>query len=1086
MRRFILLCFSIAALSAQQNRGYYRFPAIHGDTIVFTAEGDLWETTVSGGTARRLTTHPGEETHAAFSPDGQTIAYSADYEGPTEVYTMPASGGLPTRRTFDGARAVVAGWTPDGKILVRTYSYSGLPNAQLATIANDGEVAIVPLSQAAQGSYDAAGRVLFFTRFAAQPSQNKRYHGGTAENIWKYSEGHDAIPLTSGYTGASKNPMWWKNRVYFASDRDGTMNLWSMNEDGEDLRQHTKHQGFDVNSPAMSGGRIVYQLGADLRIYDARTGDSKTIPIDLASDFDHLRERWVKNPVEYLSSAHLSPDGNSVVLTARGRVFVAPAKEGRFVDATAHKPGRYRDARMMPDGKSLLLVSTESGETELWKYPANGAGVGEQLTKGATVLRWEGIPSPDGKWVAHQDKDQELWLLDLASKTEKPIAAITNGDNDGPTYGALHWSPDSRWITYSQNAANNFTQLALYSVATGATTLLTTDRYNSSSAAWSADGKWIYFLSDRALKSVVTNPWGVRQPDPYFDRSDKIYALPLTKGLVSPFQPMDELHPAKKPEEKKPDGGEPASVKVEIDLDGIAARIQEVPVAPGNYSGLTVAGSRLCWMNRDDAEPAKTALECVAMANNGGKPETLLDGVRDFQVSTDGTKMLIRKENELFVVDAASKADALKTPKTLDDSRVNLKTWTFSVIPADEFRELFLDAWRLHRDYFYDRKMHGIPWTTMRDKYVELIGRVRDRQELNDLIAGMVSELSALHTFVVGGDVRKGQDQVQVASLGALLVRAPSEGGYRIQHIYRTDPDRPDKLSPLLRPYAGVNEQDVLIAINGRDLATSSPGELLRDQAGKQVLITVRRKGETATRDSVVTPITMAQDADLRYSEWEYTRRMAVETTTDARLAYIHLRAMRSADINQWMEEYSPIHDRDGLIIDVRHNRGGNIDSWVLGKLMRKAWMYWQGRKGLPYWNMQEAFRGPMVVLCDEDTASDGEAFAEGFRRLGLGKIIGTRTWGGEIWLSFSNALADRGIASAAEKGVYGPERKWLIEGHGVEPDQVVDNLPHATFEGHDAQLDAAIAHLRRSIQERPNPVPAAPDYPDKSFKSGR
>ena len=1090
MRRILLLsCISVlvGVCFGQQNRGYYRFPAVHGDTVVFTSEGDLWEVGIEGGLARRLTTHPAEETRAAFSPDGKTLAFSASYEGPQEVYTMPATGGLPVRRSFEGGRALVVGWTPDGKVLYATTRYSTLPGMQLAMVDTQNRAELVPLSQAAQGDFDAKNGAFFFTRLPNQGSSTKRYTGGSAENIWKYRNGQEAVPLTSDYPGTSKNAMAWNGRVYFLSDRDGTMNLWSMDENGKDLRQHTKHQGFDIKSASLSQGRVVYQHGADLRSFDISSGNDKLISIELPSDFDNLREHWVKNPAEYLTAVHLSPDGNSVMLTARGRAFVAPVKQGRFVDINEHKPGRFRNARMMPDGKSVILLSTESGEVEVWKYPANGAGAGEQLTHNGKVLRWEAIPSPDGKWIAHQDKDQQLWLLDLASKTEKRIAAIENGDNDEATFATVRWSPDSKWLTFAQNAKNNFTQIMLYSLDTGAATPLTTDRYNSGAADWSADGKWIYFLSDRSLTTVVPSPWGVRQPDPFFDRTDKVYEISLKKGETSPFAPADELHPPKlesKPPEK-PAEKTPARPKVDIDLDSIASRIEEVPVPPGNYSDLAVAAKRLCWTNHDRADREKDSLECVDIANKGEKPEVLTDGVEGFEVSADGKKMLIHKKTDLFVVDAAVKADAMKNPKTLADAHVDLKNWNFSVIPTDEFKEAFIDAWRLHRDYFYDKNMHNVNWTLMRDKYSEFLGRIRDREELSAVLADMVSELSALHTFVHGGDLRKAPDQIQVASLGAAFARDDAAGGYRVEHIYRSDPDRPDKISPLLHQNVNLAEGDVITALNGRDILSSAgPGDLLRDQAGKQVLITYKRKGDAALHEAVAKAISMQQDADLRYSEWEYSRRQLVEQESGGQIGYVHLRAMGKGDIDQWVEQYSPVYQKQGLIVDVRNNRGGNIDSWILGKLLRKAWMYWQPRKGVPDWNMQEAFRGHLVVLCDQNTASDGEAFAEGFRRLGLGKVIGTRTWGGEIWLSASNVLADSGIASAAEMGVYGPERKWLIEQHGVDPDMVVDNLPHETFMGKDAQLEAGIQYLQKLIHDQPNPVPAPPPYPDKLFKT--
>jgi tricorn protease len=1097
---FVLAVLATLSFAQQNNKGWYSSPTIHGDTIAFTSEGDLWLVGVNGGLARRLTTHPAYETEPAFSPDGATIAYIAGYEGPSEIYTMPATGGIPTRRTFEGGGVEhLSGWTPDGKILYSSRSFTGLPDARLATIDSGNQIQQVPLNQAAQGCYEPSGRTLFFARLDRQPSFTKRYKGGSAENIWKYTAGSEAVPLTGDYTGTSKDPMWWKNRIYFLSDRDGIMNLWSMDEDGKDVRQVTKQQGFDIKSASLAEGKIVYQVGADLRLYDVASEQDRPIPVELPSDFDSLREHWIKNPIEYLSSVHLSPDGNSIVLTARGRVFVAPAKQGRFVDVSERALGRFREARMMQDGKSVVALSTETGETEVWLYPANGKGPGTQLTKGADVLRWEAIPSPDGKWLAHQDKNQQLWLYNMAARTNKKIATSANGDNHNVAFVDVRWASDSRWITYADTANNRFQRIFLYNVETGTATPLTTDRYNSGSATWSADGKWIYFISDRALKSTVTSPWGSRLPDPYFDRANKIYALALKKDLISPFEPSDELHPAKTPEkaadakaEEKPKSDRVPDKtaetkkpeKVEIDLDGIQTRLVEIPIPPGNYGELQAVGERLCWIDHDASNQEKNELQCVAIANKGDKPETIIDGIKTFEVSADGKKMMIHKNDDLYVLDGGVTADAIKGPKTLPDGQVDLKPWNFSVIPQQEFREAYLDAWRLERDYFYDRGMHQVKWPTMRDKYLELIDRVRDRAELSDLISDMVSELSALHTFVVGGDLRKGPDEVQVASLGALLVKDKGAGGYRVEHIYRTDPDRPDKLSPLLRPGAELTDGDVITALNGIDvLSVTHPNDLLRDKAGKQVLVSYHHKASTDSHDAVVKPISMREDTDLRYSEWEYTRRKLVESQSKGRFGYIHLRAMGSDDIRQWEEEYTPIYDRDALIVDVRHNWGGNIDSWLLGKLLRKPWMYWQGRQGLPYWNMQGAFRGPVIVLCDEITASDGEAFSEGFRRLGLGKLIGTRTWGGEIWLSFSNFLADRGIASAAETGVYGPEGKWLIEGHGVDPDIVVDNLPHATFEGSDAQLAAAMEYLSKLVAEHPNPVPQAPPYPNKAFQ---
>jgi len=1085
--------------------GYYRFPAIFGDTIVFTAEGDLWTVNVKGGAAQRLTSNPGSETHAAISPDGKTVAFSAEYEGPQDVFTMPVDGGLPQRRTWDGG-AVVVGWTPDGRVLYRTSRYSTLPNAQLVAVDAQGKREIIPLSQAAEGAYSANGKVLFFTRFSKQGSNTKRYQGGTAQNIWRYESGSEAAPMTADYAGTSHNPMFWNGRVYFLSDRDGTMNVFSMDEKGHDVKQNTHHSGFDVGSASLSDGKIVYQCGADLWLLDLKSGQDAAIPITLVSDFDQLRDHWVKKPLEYLSMAHISPDGSAAVFTARGEVFTLPAApSGRIVKVAGNSDVRFRDARYMPDGKSIVALSTETGETEFWQHPANGEGKPEQLTHDAKVLRWDGLPSPDSHWLAHRNKNQELWVLDLKTKTDKKIAQSMNGDFDD-----LSWSPDSQWLAYEETADNTFTQIKLLNVNTGAIQTLTSDRYNSGYPTWSSDGKWLYFVSDRMLRTVVPSPWGPRQPEPFFDHSMKLYQLALTPGLRSPFAPVDELHPdqpakseekpakpaeekdkkdadAKKPtdekksaEEKKPEEKKPPVVN--IDFTDIASRLEEVPVPPGNYSSLQATEKRLCWLDRTaDAEP-KHNLQCVDIANKGDAPEMVWADVKAYEISLDRKKILAWKGEDFYIFDADAKASTLADAKAVAKAKIDMSRWTILTNPRAEFRQLFLDSWRLERDYFYDRNMHGIDWPGIRDRYLPLVDRVADRDELNDVIAQMVSELSALHIFVFGGDDRKPSDQIDLASLGAVLSRDEKAGGYVVEHIYLHDPDLPNLAPPFAKPDSLVHEGEVIVSIDGDDVL-SAPDErgLLRGKAGRKVMLRVKNAAGQ-TRDVLVTPITASADRDLRYGEWEYSRRLKVEGESQGHIGYVHLRAMGSRDIEQWVREYYPVYDRQALIVDVRHNGGGNIDSWILGKLLRKAWFYWQPRVGNPFWNMQYAFRGHVVVLCDENTGSDGEAFTEGIRRLGIGKIIGIRTWGGEIWLSANNNLADKGIATAAEMGVYGPEGKWLIEGHGVDPDITVDNLPHATFGGSDAQLEAALKYLQEELRKDPRPVPKAPAYPNKAF----
>ena len=511
MRRLVLTISILILTSvafAESREGYYMYPAIHDKTIVFTAEGDLWSVGIDGGTATRLTSARGIESHAAISPDGRTIAFSAQYQGPTEVYTMPVDGGLPVRRTYEGEVAIVVGWTPDGKVIYSTSYYSTLPNRQLAAIdLKTGEKTLIPLAQASTGVYTESGDTLFFTRFPFQGSHTKRYKGGTAQNIWRYINGQpEATPLTADYAGTSKDPMLWKGRVYFASDRDGTMNIWSMNMDGKEPRQETFHSGFDISSPSLSDGRIAYHEGADIYVYNIASKKDRLVPIELSSDFDQEVTQWVKHPMKYLTAVHISPKGNHVVLTARGEVFVAPVSEGRLVEVTRKSGVRYRNARFMPDGKTLELQSDESGYQEFWTYPANGLGKGEQLTHEGKGFRNEGIPSPDGKYLAYTDRRHRLLVFDVA---EKKLTVAATSEWGG--FGNLTWSPDSRWIAYTKPDPNTYEQLTVYSLSNDSSYTLTDERVNSYSPAWSPDGKWLYFLSDRTFHSTVGSPWGPYQ-----------------------------------------------------------------------------------------------------------------------------------------------------------------------------------------------------------------------------------------------------------------------------------------------------------------------------------------------------------------------------------------------------------------------------------------------------------------------------------------------------------------------------------------------------------------------------------------------
>lgn len=1057
---------------AQGVYGYYRYPDLNNNTLVFAAEGDIWKVSLNGGIAQRLTTHQEEELFPSISPDGKTIAYSASYEGPLEIYTMPIEGGVPKRWTYERDASIMTNWTPDGKLVYTTRAYSKVPDNQIVSIdLKSMQKNRIPLSQASEASFDNAGKTVYFVRPAYHRNVTKRYQGGTARQVWKFTEGsEEAVRLTNDHLGESHHPMWYNSRVYFITDRDGTMNIWSMDETGKDLIQHTNHEDFDVRYANISEGNIVYQRGADIWHYSISSNEDKKIDIKLASDLDQLREKWDDNPAKYITSVHSDPEGDHIVITARGRVFVAPVKAGRFVSFTDKKNVRFRDAVFSHDGKSIYTLSDETGEFEFIKMPTNGMSAPKNITSDGKILRYSGLPSPDGKWIAYDDLGNNMYVLNVSSGESKKISTNEEGIWD------FSWSPDSKWLSFVQVAGNTMAQIKIYNVVSRSSFDLTTDRANSFNPRWSDDGNFIYFLSDRSFTSLVRSPWGTRQPEPYFDASEKVYHVALKKTTRSPFRENDELTDDSKEDDDEEE--EEAKVVVSIDRNDIQKRIMEVPVEPGNYSGLEVSDKAIYLMSKETGVKAKSHLSFIKIENEDIKLKKMVDEIDQFELTGNGEKILIKKKSNYYMVDAGT--DEISD---LSENKIDLSGWKFAINPKEDWKQIFTDAWRMERDYFYDKNMHGVDWKAMHDKYMPLVDRITTRNELSDLIGRFVGELSALHTSVRGGDLREDDKNISVASLGGIFNRDEANNGFRIEYIYKVDPDYPDEKSPLDDPYLDVREGDIITRVNGKDaLSAIDIGELIRNQEGKQVRLTLNRSGKS--RDIIVKPI--ENEYNLRYRDWEYGKRLEVEKKGDNGIGYLHLRAMGSNDLSQFYREFYPVFNKSALIVDVRYNFGGNIDSFILEKLLRKAWMYWKSRSGEPYWNMPYAFRGHIVVLVNENTYSDGEAFADGFKKLDLGTTIGTRTWGGEIWLNSSNRLSDNGLARAPMMGVYGENGEWLIEGHGFVPDIEVDNLPHATFNGQDLQLDTAIKYLQKLVKEDPREVPPVPAYPDKSFGNNK
>ncbi len=1077
----LLICVAGTARAAP---GYYREPALHGDSVVFVSEGDLWRVAAGGGHAQRLTTHPAPESQPVISADGRQVAFVASYDGAPDVYLMPLAGGEPRRLTFDASRAWLSGFAPDGSIVYASEAVvgPGMSRALRRVDPASGAITDVPLADARELVYGADGRTVWFTRFGLAVSGDHAvdYRGGAMAQLWRWdsaAEG-EALRLAADLDANLSQPMWWQDQLYVVSDAGGRANLWTMDGNGGQRRQLTHYTDFDVRGARQQGGRIVYQLGADLHLYDIASGSDNTLAIALDSDFLQRRERFLAEPMQWLGHAAPDAEGKRVALSARGRVVLAGTGDLRRINLAVPEAARAREAVPAVDGQSVFAVTDIDGRSEIWSYPADGTSATKLLVSDAGVYRWRLWPSPDGRWLAHADKRARLWLLDLKNGRSHLVDESPHGDDDA--YTDVAWSGDGRYLAWSRpDSTRQMPQLFIAAVDGKHKAVLTTDRYESFSPAFSPDGQWLYFLSNRRFVATPGSPWGDRNTGPMFDKRTQVLALALQPGLRFPFQALDELAPAAPTSDRHNKDGKDKDAKAlpDVVFAGLAERLHDTGVEGGNYGELAVHTERLYFLARDAGTWGKGRLMVLPIEAGKHKAKTFLDNVADVRLSANGKRLMVLTAGKkpgaagsVLLLDAAAKA-----PEDMTDARVRVEDWKLAIDPAREWQQMFDDAWRLHREFSFDPHMRGVDWDAVRARLAPLVARVNDRLELDDLLGQMSANLGILHSQVRGGDYRDDPAAPEPALLGARL--AVADGGIRIEHIWRTDPELPAQRAPLQQPGVDAREGDLITAINGQPVANlGDVARALLAQAGQQVLLELARGGQ-ATR-VIVRPVTPERDAILRYGDWVRGKLARVEQAGGGRIGYLHLYAMGANDIASFVREFYAQIDRDGLIIDVRRNRGGNIDSWVIEKLLRRVWEFWQPPHGAPAGNMQQTFRGHLVVLADEFTYSDGETFTAGVKALKLGPVIGARTAGAGIWLSDRNRLSDKGVARVAETGQFDLSGRWLIEGRGAAPDIAVENKPWATATGHDTQLEAALGYLDRQIKAEPVPPLRAQPIP--------
>lgn len=1050
--------------------GYYRSPTLHGDTLVFCSEDDLWLVPADGGTARRMTASLGALASPQFSPDGKWIAFSGREEGAWEVYVMPAAGGTATRLTYQGATAQLSGWTPDGKF-IQYSSDASAPFArtrQLWQVARGGgEPQLLPWGIASHLSH-GPGKARVLGRNTGDPARWKRYRGGTAGQLWVDARGGGRFERIMPTEGNLTAPMWLGQRIFFLSDHEGVGNLYSCLPAGSNLKRHSHHEDFYARGATTDGTRIAYHAGGDCYIYDPRTDESTRVPITIQSPRVQRSRRFV-SAEKFLQGCQLRPDGKAVAVTARGKLFAMSNWEGPVIPLAQETAARVRLATWLNDGRRVVFVSDQTGEELL----AITDGVKPQrLLKRIDIGHAMGLAvSPKADIAAVQNHRFELILADLSKGTGKVI----DKSDFGPVNG-LAWSPDGQWLAYSYAGTSRTRIIKLHHMESGKKYEVTHAEFYDVAPAWDPEGKYIYFLSYRAYNPV----YDALHFDLGFPKAMQLMLVPLQSSLANPFIPRAEEPAAPKDEgeKDKKDKKETKPAPLVIDTKGLATRVVAFPRSAGRFGGIAGIKGKVCYVEFPAESPGgspdagKGTLNVFDFASM--KEESVITGVDSFSISRDSSVLLYRSGRKLRVLKAGDKPNDTKATGMIRDGGraagwLDLDRIKVSVDPPAEWRQMYREAWRLQREYFWDPGMSGVDWQRVYKRYEPLLDRVSSRSELSDLLWEMQGELGTSHAYEMGGDYRL-SPQVPQGKLGADVAWDSKKQAYRLQSIVSGDCWDETCHSPLLAPGTGIVEGDHILAINGHVLtATLTPGHILSNQAGQEVALAVQ--GRKGPRRNVVVR-TLRSESNLRYRAWVNRNREEVHRRGKGQVGYVHIPDMGARGYAEFHRGWLPELHYPALIIDVRFNGGGHVSQLLLEKLARKRLGY-----DVPRWHAPEAYpresvMGPLVALTNEYAGSDGDIFSHCFKRMNLGPLIGTRTWGGVIGISPRMELVDGSVTTQPEFSFWFDDVEWGVENYGTDPDVEVFITPQDYKAGKDPQLEAGLETILRLLKSNPPIMP--------------
>ena len=1068
--------FSLLALSAAtgakadgNEARLLRFPATNGTDIVFSYAGDLYTAPIAGGEARRLTSHVGYEIFPRFSPDGKTIAFTGEYDGNREVYIIPADGGEPRRLTYTATNArddvgdrmgpnnIVMTWTPNGEgVVYRNRISDGFDGRLWTAPLSDGMPQALPLPEGGFCSYAPDGKRMAYNRVFREFRNWKYYRGGMADDIWLYDPDAKKVENLTNNVAQDICPMWIGDDIYFISDRDRTMNLFVYHTATRQTEKITDYTDYDIKFPSTDGKQIVYEHAGYLYRFDPQTGKNEQIRITLNAENIYARTEQ-KHVADYVTAARLSADGKRLAVTARGEVFDVPATKGVTRNISRTPGANEREADWSPDGRYIAYISDRTGETEIYLQPAEG-GEPVQLTTGNDTyirsLSW----SPDSKTVLYTDRKNRIVTVDVASKTKNIVM-----QNPEQEFYGVNFSPDSRWITYTKPAANDFSVVYVYNLATKQEYPVTEKWYNSSSPVFSTDGKYLIFESDRDFNPI----YGRLEWNHVYTRMGGIYLALLTNDTPSPFLPADEAVNSDKEEEGGKVPAKDAKKKdiktedkaVEIAPEGIAGRIVKLPLSAGNYWNLYSDGQTV-WYYGDNGTHAFSLKD--------QKDELIAENA--VMAPMDGSKkVLYMRGNSLYVGE-------LSTQKVTLDNKVCLDDMVAPIDYQQEWAQIFDEAWRAYRDGFYVENMHGVDWKAIKEKYAVLLPYVKTRLDLNYIIGAMIAELACGHAYVNPGEYPK-PERIGMGLLGAELSRDEQTGFYRIDRILPGAPYSEKLRSPLTEPGMNIEEGDYITAIDG--VPTTSVRNIYQLLIGKAGVLTELSVSSKAVADGARKVVVRPTDNEypLYHYNWVQKNLRRVEEATDGRVGYIYIPDMGPEGLNEFARYFYPQLDKEALIIDDRANGGGNVSPMIIERLLRKPYRITMSRTSTRTGTIPDATQyGPKILLINKYSASDGDLFPWSFKANKLGTVIGTRTWGGIVGISGSLPYMDGTDIRVPFFTNYDAKTgQWIVENHGVDPDILIDNDPIREQSGTDQQLEKAIEVALEQLKER-KPLPSVPE----------